>query len=487
VVLVHSEYVPPDPAPKYVANGDNLSLDLGAAAADVRFVQSTLFEAFEGGPVQMELALEAATRRLALLEGRLLEAGLDELTGLPLRKAFFAAFDAALVAAANAGTPVHLFYVDLKKLKDLNSAVGHHYADRAFTAVADAGRSLQESLGADKVLLSRIGGDEFAIVITGIDDQKAKSIRDEFRGNAFWNFAAVVAEDPVAYKLPGYTTSPLSGLDDPHYRDEVRAHTAKLFGADVGIVSHVWGPGNGADKNQMIVGNVVKQIRASLLKRGSDVMLAAKRLRDVGDAYARAKAAFADARTHYPQLKIDGFELRGLDAPAQTSRSASTRALRKAFTAIDALLGLSIDVGSEIAKDQANNPWVRTLMRNAPTDPAHPGRKAAYCDLAIIAQIRKYLDVVDDKFVLPKNVRNTHRQALDPIHRMLSFDYSSVTNDEVSAIGLTAPANGELLQSTGGREATINPVLDPSAGAGQVVDITDSAPNTSAPPPFTLA
>ncbi|MGH6874483.1 MAG: diguanylate cyclase domain-containing protein, partial [Aestuariivirgaceae bacterium] len=91
----------------------------------------------------------------------------DFLTGLPNRSALKATYE----ARGNAGSPEDQFagvvFIDLDGFKQVNDAYGHDIGDRLLRACA-AGFSY---LTADRGILGRVGGDEFAVLVNGPDAQ----------------------------------------------------------------------------------------------------------------------------------------------------------------------------------------------------------------------------------------------------------------------------------------------------------------------------
>ena len=87
------------------------------------------------------------------------EATHDALTGLPNRRALFAAVSAALATSARRGQ-VGLLLFDIDHFKDLNDTLGHAHGDLLLQAVAvELGKALgPHDRGA------RLGGDEFAVL-----------------------------------------------------------------------------------------------------------------------------------------------------------------------------------------------------------------------------------------------------------------------------------------------------------------------------------
>jgi diguanylate cyclase (GGDEF)-like protein len=96
----------------------------------------------------------AAVRRQADRLGDL--AMLDDLTGLANRRSFEQAVRTAMIT----GNP-QVAVVDLADFKNINDRFGRAVADRALTAVA---RLLARTV-ADPIVVARIGGDEFALLI----------------------------------------------------------------------------------------------------------------------------------------------------------------------------------------------------------------------------------------------------------------------------------------------------------------------------------
>lgn len=97
---------------------------------------------------------EAAARRLAML---------DRLSGLLNRTGFFAALDDLVEAGRQGSSDVALLYLDLDGFKEVNDSYGHGTGDQLIRGVA-AGL---KTLVGEEVVLARVGGDEFAIALSG--------------------------------------------------------------------------------------------------------------------------------------------------------------------------------------------------------------------------------------------------------------------------------------------------------------------------------
>jgi diguanylate cyclase (GGDEF)-like protein len=114
--------------------------------------------------------LETRYLHLALKdENKALEAKLvyqafhDSLTGLANRALFRDRAEHALARSGRGGR-IAILFLDLDNFKSVNDSLGHVEGDRLLEAVA--GRLLNASRGCDTV--ARIGGDEFAILLEGV-------------------------------------------------------------------------------------------------------------------------------------------------------------------------------------------------------------------------------------------------------------------------------------------------------------------------------
>jgi diguanylate cyclase (GGDEF)-like protein len=86
----------------------------------------------------------------------------DELTGLYNRRGFFILAEQQIKIAARTRRGMLLVSADLDGLKEINDRFGHHEGDRA---LVDAAQILRQSFR-ESDILSRIGGDEFVVLIT---------------------------------------------------------------------------------------------------------------------------------------------------------------------------------------------------------------------------------------------------------------------------------------------------------------------------------
>jgi diguanylate cyclase (GGDEF)-like protein len=106
----------------------------------------------------------------------------DELTGLYNRAAMLEQIAIAISAAERNGSQVALFYIDLDGFKSINDTHGHTFGD---AAISETARRIRAVLRKHEVA-GRIGGDEFALLITSFVSesqlvQVARRILDALR------------------------------------------------------------------------------------------------------------------------------------------------------------------------------------------------------------------------------------------------------------------------------------------------------------------
>ncbi|WP_299341241.1 sensor domain-containing diguanylate cyclase [uncultured Pseudoxanthomonas sp.] len=94
----------------------------------------------------------------------------DPLTGLPNRRAFTAALDAAMQKAGQSGEALAVAVLDVDHFKTVNDLHGHDEGDRVLVALADMLRAQAAGRG----LAARHGGEEFVILMPGATLEEAR-------------------------------------------------------------------------------------------------------------------------------------------------------------------------------------------------------------------------------------------------------------------------------------------------------------------------
>ena len=96
----------------------------------------------------------------------------DELTGLPNRRAFITLSEQRLKLAIRMERDVLMIFIDVDHLKYINDTYGHLAGDRA---LIDTARVLKESCR-EADIIARLGGDEFVALMTVESDQTAELV-----------------------------------------------------------------------------------------------------------------------------------------------------------------------------------------------------------------------------------------------------------------------------------------------------------------------
>lgn len=126
----------------------------------------------------------------------------DYLTGMPNRVLLYDRLEQALARYHRYGQPVALLYLDLDRFKPVNDDHGHHIGDKVLQKIADRINQVVR----DTDTAARIGGDEFCVLVEGLDDP------EQLRA--------------VAERL-------IDALDEPIIVDGAEAHV----GCSIGLVS----------------------------------------------------------------------------------------------------------------------------------------------------------------------------------------------------------------------------------------------------------
>ena len=131
-------------------------------------------------PAQV-LAVLATLRQRDALEAALVAAARhDPLTGLPNRAGFLEAAAPVLAAAARDGRPVTGAMLDIDFFKAINDGWGHAAGDAVLRDVAAAMRAVLRPGD----VLARVGGEEFALVLPGVDARGAGPLLERLRAAA---------------------------------------------------------------------------------------------------------------------------------------------------------------------------------------------------------------------------------------------------------------------------------------------------------------
>lgn len=166
-------------------------------------------------------------------------ANYDSLTGLPNRRNFVSQVADKLASIREADKTTSLFYCDLDGFKSVNDLHGHEIGDKLLVEV---GRRLQNYIN-EQDLISRIGGDEFLILLGGKENEAelqslansvVKAIASPFNING-WEMNISVSIGISCAKEAGYDVNRLiANADIAMYRSKLNGKNSySLFEEDM--------------------------------------------------------------------------------------------------------------------------------------------------------------------------------------------------------------------------------------------------------------
>jgi diguanylate cyclase (GGDEF)-like protein len=160
-------------------------------------------------------------------KNRLLEemAHTDSLTGLPNRRAIEDWAGRQLRGAARHGFPFWVVQVDLDSFKNINDSYGHDAGDAVLQKVAEI---LKSNTRASDIC-GRMGGDEFLLVITHVEDECIQStiepLREELASHEF-AFGGGRVSIAASFGIAGF-----HGKDAPAFSALVQQADKALYAA----------------------------------------------------------------------------------------------------------------------------------------------------------------------------------------------------------------------------------------------------------------
>ncbi|PZM13204.1 diguanylate cyclase [Rhizobium tubonense] len=129
-------------------------------------------------PEELQCRIAHNIETLMQMKHLRIAAASDYLTGLYNRRYFYDQGPLLVNECLRRSQPAAVAILDIDNFKRLNDTYGHEIGDQVLKAVADRLQALFE--GSDN-LLSRLGGEEFAILFTEMDSQAATELCDKVR------------------------------------------------------------------------------------------------------------------------------------------------------------------------------------------------------------------------------------------------------------------------------------------------------------------
>lgn len=156
---------------------------VGAKAATLQRRQAALaagaFDYFQI-PVEVELLVLRAAQIVTLrqtMDRLRSEADLDHLTGLANRRRFRVALNRELERWRRYGVPCALLQLDIDHMKAVNDRFGHPAGDLVIRQVANT----LSAVSRDNDTAARLGGEEFALLLANIGEEKATAAAERLR------------------------------------------------------------------------------------------------------------------------------------------------------------------------------------------------------------------------------------------------------------------------------------------------------------------
>ena len=127
--------------------------------------------------MESHLRLQEYTSRLErMVQSERQQASTDALTGLLNHRGALAALQSSFDSASQNDTPFSLLMGDINGFKLFNDTYGHVLGDDVLKLVADVTRKTAEPMNG---IACRYGGDEFLIILPGLDKVSATSVAEE--------------------------------------------------------------------------------------------------------------------------------------------------------------------------------------------------------------------------------------------------------------------------------------------------------------------
>lgn len=129
---------------------------------------------------ELQCRIQHNIETLAQLQQLRVAAFSDYLTGLPNRRYFFDAGPAQVAGRLERAEPCCIAMLDIDHFKKLNDTYGHEIGDRVLQAV---GAKLARRLEGSGHLLARLGGEEFSVLILGLDVEAGSVLCETLRSD----------------------------------------------------------------------------------------------------------------------------------------------------------------------------------------------------------------------------------------------------------------------------------------------------------------
>lgn len=197
----------------------------------------------EGEQIEV-LALRDVTSQRAAQEQIQQLAFFDTLTGLPNRRLFQKRLGAAVDRARNTGAHLAVLVIDVDRFKQVNDTLGHIAGDRMLQSISErlleALRPQDEISFSGQSSLSRIGGDEFVVLLTGIDAPEAAASVANRLAERLREPLPIEGQEIVASISTGVSVFPNDAQDPEELvrrADQAMYHAKRMPGSSVSLAA----------------------------------------------------------------------------------------------------------------------------------------------------------------------------------------------------------------------------------------------------------
>ena len=272
---------------------------------------------FKGKEYRMTVVRDISDRKEAEARIHFL-AHHDVLTGLPNRTLLMDRLEFILASARRRESKVGVIFLDLDNFKTVNDSLGHAAGDALLRVVASR---IEDALrGVDVV--SRLGGDEFLVVLPDLESEQAPVAVAE-------KLLAAVCE-PVMIEDRSLTVSPSIGIA-VFPRDGANADTL-IMNADAAMYLAK----DRGRANYQFFSERLSQVASSTLSLESRLREA---IRDEGFTL------------HYqPQVRVDGGRLIGIEALVRWPQPDGTMVMPNDFIPVAEQRGLIVPIGEWVMR-----------------------------------------------------------------------------------------------------------------------------------------
>ncbi len=167
-------------------NGDRLRI-IGISSSADRLLSASFLKAGANDFVyrpyvveELQCRIQLNIETLAQLRQLRVAAFSDYLTGLPNRRHFFDEGPAQVAGRLERGDACCIAMLDIDHFKKLNDTHGHEIGDRVLQAV---GTKLARGLEGSGHMLARLGGEEFSVLMLGLDIGEGAKLCERLRGD----------------------------------------------------------------------------------------------------------------------------------------------------------------------------------------------------------------------------------------------------------------------------------------------------------------